>query len=91
MSFSPAFKALPPLVAQANRVQWIDYGPPKTLSRPGLVSITSMPVVVTNMFTNIVFDPKLMTNRVSVTNMVATNIVFTTNVSMRFYRAVELP
>jgi hypothetical protein len=32
-----------------------------------------------------------MTNRVSVTNMVATNIVFTTNVSMRFYRAVELP
>jgi uncharacterized repeat protein (TIGR01451 family) len=89
MSFSPAFKAMPPIVAQANRVQWIDYGPPKTLSRPGFVSITPMQMLVTNMETNIVIT-NMMTNMV-VTNIVTTNIVFTTNASMRFYRALQLP
>lgn len=28
--------ALPPVVAPANRVQWIDYGPPKTVSHPAV-------------------------------------------------------
>lgn len=32
--FGDPRKAQPPIVAQANRVQWIDYGPPKTLTRP---------------------------------------------------------
>jgi hypothetical protein len=32
--FSNAMIAPPSLVAPANRVQWIDYGPPATLSAP---------------------------------------------------------
>jgi uncharacterized repeat protein (TIGR01451 family) len=90
MSFSPAFKALPPLVAQASRVQWIDYGPPKTLSRPATETTVQIPVsFVTNMFTNIVVT-NMMTNMV-ITNMVTTNFTTTNIPSMRFYRAVELP
>jgi uncharacterized repeat protein (TIGR01451 family) len=78
MSFSPAFKAIPPIVAQANRAQWIDYGPPKTLTRPLTPSITSTTMVVTNMMgTN---EP-----------VISTNTVSTTNTSMRFYRAIQLP
>jgi uncharacterized repeat protein (TIGR01451 family) len=41
-------KAQPPIVAQANRVQWLDYGPPKTLTRPG-PTFTTNQVVTTNM------------------------------------------
>jgi len=33
-SFSQPRIALPPVVAQADRVQWIDDGPPKTISHP---------------------------------------------------------
>ena len=33
-SFSNAFTAQPSIVAPANRVQWIDNGPPKTISHP---------------------------------------------------------
>jgi hypothetical protein len=32
--FSNAQIALPPIIAHANEVQWIDYGPPTTLSVP---------------------------------------------------------
>jgi len=32
--FTNAFKAQPAVTAPANRVQWIDDGPPKTISRP---------------------------------------------------------
>ena len=34
MTFSNTFTAIPSIVAQANRVQWIDDGPPKTISHP---------------------------------------------------------
>jgi uncharacterized repeat protein (TIGR01451 family) len=33
--FSNALMAVPPIVAPANYVQWIDYGPPATVSKPG--------------------------------------------------------
>jgi hypothetical protein len=46
-TFSPALRAEPPIKAPANWVQWIDYGPPKTVSRP-LFSET----LVTNVSTN---------------------------------------
>jgi hypothetical protein len=48
-TFSPAFKAQPPVKAPANWVQWIDYGPPKTLSRP-IFEVT----YTTNLSTNTV-------------------------------------
>jgi uncharacterized repeat protein (TIGR01451 family) len=35
--FSNEFAAQPPIVAPADRVQWIDDGPPKTISRPASV------------------------------------------------------
>ena len=35
MAFSNAVMAVPPMVAPANYVQWTDYGPPATLSKPG--------------------------------------------------------
>jgi hypothetical protein len=34
MAFSNAFMAQPPVVAPGSRVQWIDNGPPKTISHP---------------------------------------------------------
>lgn len=34
-SFSNALMAVPPVVAPANYVQWTDYGPPATVSKPG--------------------------------------------------------
>lgn len=34
-SFSNARMALPPIVAPANFFQWLDYGPPATVSKPG--------------------------------------------------------
>ena len=70
-------KALPLLIAQANYVNWIDYGPPKTISRPvfGEVYATN-----TMMITN-----TMDTNMVTVTNIV------TTNLSMRLYQAIQLP
>lgn len=34
MTFSNTFSAIPPIVAQADKVQWIDDGPPKTISHP---------------------------------------------------------
>jgi uncharacterized repeat protein (TIGR01451 family) len=33
--FSNAMMAVPPIIAPANYVQWIDYGPPATISKPG--------------------------------------------------------
>jgi hypothetical protein len=33
-TFSNALIAPPSIVAPANRVQWIDYGPPTTVSAP---------------------------------------------------------
>ena len=35
MSFSNALMAVPSIIATANYVQWIDYGPPATISKPG--------------------------------------------------------
>ncbi len=32
--FSNAVTAIPPVTAPADRVQWLDYGPPKTISQP---------------------------------------------------------
>lgn len=34
VTFSNTLAALPPITAPADRVQWIDYGPPKTISHP---------------------------------------------------------
>jgi hypothetical protein len=66
-TFSGGLRALPALVSQANRVQWIDYGPPKTTQRP----ILGPTVIQTNVVT---------TNSVVTTNdMVVTNITYVTN------------
>lgn len=35
LSFSNAMMAVPPVLAPANYVQWVDYGPPGTISKPG--------------------------------------------------------
>ena len=75
MSSAP-LKAMPLLVAQANYVHWIDYGPPKTIRRLGSFSITN-DVVTTNI--------------VDGTNMLVTNMVVTNITSMRFYQAIQLP
>ena len=34
VAFANALAAQPPIMAPADRVQWIDNGPPETLSRP---------------------------------------------------------
>jgi len=91
--FTNALRALPTIVAQANRVLWVDYGPPKTVSRPRLgVDI------LTNIATNSISmtNEVLITNGTISTNFVITNIVnvstnYTTNRNMRFYRAIQLP
>jgi hypothetical protein len=91
--FTNALRALPTIVAQANRVLWVDYGPPKTVSRPRLgVDI------LTNIATNSISmtNEVLVTNGTISTNFVITNIVnvstnYTTNRNMRFYRAIQLP
>jgi hypothetical protein len=75
MAFSGAMKAQPLLVAQANYVHWIDYGPPKTISRPLVETYMTNTVMITNAMD---------------TNMVTTNIVVTTNSGMRFYQAIEV-
>lgn len=80
---SPVIKALPPLVAQANRVQWIDYGPPKTLSRPVFGEVTN-----TVSTTNFVMTTNTM-GEVTTNENVTT--VTVTNTSMRFYQAIRLP
>ena len=95
-TFSGALRALPPLVAQANGVQWIDYGPPKTISRPILgptvTTTTNMTTMVTTNETYMTneIDMSIMTNFGFSTNIVST-IVMTTNLNMRFYRAIQLP
>ena len=75
---SAPMKAMPLLVAQANYVHWIDYGPPKTISRPffGELYATNNVIVTNMMDTNIV---------------VTTNMIVTTNMSVRFYQAIQLP
>ena len=80
MTFSGALRALPPLVSQASRVQWIDYGPPKTTQRPILgptVIITN--VVTTNSIVSTNDEP--VTNICFVTNdmVITTNFCITTN------------
>jgi hypothetical protein len=61
-TFSPAFKAEPPVKAPANWVQWIDYGPPKTLSRP-VFEVTYTTNMTTNIVgTNIIIAPNIITN-----------------------------
>jgi len=40
-SFTNALTAQPAVAAQANRVQWIDDGPPKTIIRPGFPGATT--------------------------------------------------
>jgi len=92
--FTNALRALPTIIAQANRVLWVDYGPPKTVSRPRLGSD-----VLTNIATNSIpmtNEVVTTTNGTIITNFVVTNIVavitnYTTNLNMRFYRAIQLP
>jgi hypothetical protein len=91
--FTNALRALPSIIAQANRVLWVDYGPPKTVSRP-----TLGPAIVTNIATNSIpmTNEVLITNGTISTNFVITNIVtvvtnYITNLNMRFYRAIQLP
>jgi len=65
--FTNALRALPLLIAQANHVMWVDYGPPKTVSRPRLgPTVINTNVVTTNSI-------------VSTNDVVVTNIVFVTN------------
>lgn len=75
IEFTNALRALPLIVAQANSTVFIDYGPPKTISRPRR-EIT----VATN--TEPVFDG---------TNIVAFTNIYVTNLNTRFYRAMKLP
>jgi hypothetical protein len=65
--FSSALRALPSIIAQANHIMWVDYGPPKTVSRPRLAPTIIMTNVVT---TNSI---------VSTNDVVVTNVVFFTN------------
>ena len=91
--FTNALRALPSILAQANRVLWVDYGPPKTVSRPRrgfdiLTNIATNSISMTN--------EVLITNGTISTNFVITNIVtvatnYFTNLNMRFYRAIQLP
>ena len=65
--FTNALRALPSIIAQANHVMWVDYGPPKTVSRPRL----GPTIINTNVVT---------TNSIVITNdVVVTNIFFVTN------------
>jgi hypothetical protein len=65
--FTNALRALPTIIAQANHVMWVDYGPPKTVGRPRLgPTIINTNVVTTNSI-------------VSTNDVVVTNIVFVTN------------
>jgi uncharacterized repeat protein (TIGR01451 family) len=48
IAFSNAMMALPAIIAPANRLQWIDYGPPTT---------TSMPANSTNRFYRVLLNP----------------------------------
>lgn len=41
ITFSNTFSAIPSIVAQADKVQWIDDGPPKTISHPSNPTNTS--------------------------------------------------
>jgi hypothetical protein len=75
IEFTNALRALPVIVAQASSTVFIDYGPPKTISRPRR-EIT----IATN--TEPVFDG---------TNIVAFTNIYVTNLNMRFYRAMKLP
>jgi hypothetical protein len=65
--FTNALRALPLLIAQANHVMWVDYGPPKTVSRPRLgPTVINTNVVTTNSI-------------VSTNDVVITSFVFVTN------------
>jgi hypothetical protein len=96
-TFSGALKALPPLVAQANAVQWIDYGPPKTISRPVLgptimTNFATNDIIITNeMYMTNEIDMSIMTNFSFMTNFGVVTMTTTTNSNMRFYRAIQLP
>jgi hypothetical protein len=75
--FTNALRALPTIIAQANHVMWVDYGPPKTVSRPRLgPTIINTNVVTTNSI--------VITNDVVVTNItfVTNDMVITTNTSI---------
>ena len=76
IEFTNALRALPLLVAQATSTVFIDYGPPKTISRP-------RPEVTIETNRAPVFD-STGTNFVGFTNVYVTN-------QMRFYRAMKLP
>jgi hypothetical protein len=79
-NFTNALRALPLLIAPANRVMWIDYGPPKTVSRPTLEPTVIMTnVVTTNSIVSTNDQP--VTNICFVTNetVITTNFCITTN------------
>jgi hypothetical protein len=72
--FTNALRALPSIIAQANHVMWVDYGPPKTISRPRLAPT----IVITNVVTT---NSMVSTNDEPVTNIcfVTNDMVITTN------------
>jgi len=72
--FTNALRALPLLIAPANRVMWVDYGPPKTVSRPTLEPT----VIITNVVTT---NSIVSTNDEPITNIcfVTNDMVITTN------------
>ena len=78
--FTNALRALPTIIAQANHVMWVDYGPPKTVSRPRLApTIVITNVVATNSFVSTNDEP--VTNICFVTNdmVITTNFCIGTN------------
>jgi hypothetical protein len=77
IEFANVLRALPLITAQANSTVFIDYGPPKTISRP-LREIT----FTTNRMP--IFDE-------TGTNVIAFTNSYVTNLNMRFYRAMKLP
>lgn len=95
IAFTNALRALPLIVAPANNTVWIDYGPPKTVSRPlrevtFTTNVTLSNVSQTNEFYSTNDMGAIATNTV-VTNFVAFRTNSVTNLNMRFYRAMRLP
>lgn len=95
IDFTNALRALPLLVAPATSTTFIDYGPPKTISRPSrevtlMTNVAPNPVVSTNE-TYTTNGTTVVTNSATITNFVGFTTNYVTNLNMRFYRAMKLP
>ena len=78
--FTNALRALPTIIAQANHVMWVDYGPPKTVGRPRMgPTVINTNVVTTNSIVST--NDVVVTNTVFVTNdmVITTNTFISTN------------